>query len=216
MYHFVYQTRCLINGKIYIGVHSTNDLNDGYLGSGKALKKDIKAFGPEAFERTVLQLFSAPQDMYAKEAELVNQEFIEREDTYNLILGGGGGFSFINSKGLRAIPTAESTEESRAKARKVFVEKMQDPEFRQAWEARHKAGVDQYMATNPTPKFLGCSHTEEAKRKIGENSARAQQGQGNSQFGTRWITNGKDNKKIGKQDPIEAGWRAGRTISYSW
>ena len=37
MYHFVYETTNLINGKKYIGKHSTDDLNDGYLGSGKAI-----------------------------------------------------------------------------------------------------------------------------------------------------------------------------------
>jgi predicted GIY-YIG superfamily endonuclease len=32
-YHFVYITRHK-NGKYYVGRHSTDDLNDGYIGSG--------------------------------------------------------------------------------------------------------------------------------------------------------------------------------------
>ena len=33
------------NGKIYIGVHKTEDMNDGYMGSGKVLKRAIEKYG---------------------------------------------------------------------------------------------------------------------------------------------------------------------------
>ena len=36
---FIYKTTDLINDKIYIGVHGTNKLNDGYIGSGNSLKE---------------------------------------------------------------------------------------------------------------------------------------------------------------------------------
>ena len=34
--------------------------------------------------------------MNSKEAELVNEEFLKRDDVYNIKLGGEGGFDFIN------------------------------------------------------------------------------------------------------------------------
>ena len=39
MIHYVYEITNNINGKIYVGVHSTKDVNDGYMGSGKHLKQ---------------------------------------------------------------------------------------------------------------------------------------------------------------------------------
>lgn len=37
MKHFIYQTTNLIDGKWYRGKHSTKNVDDGYLGSGKLL-----------------------------------------------------------------------------------------------------------------------------------------------------------------------------------
>ncbi len=41
-YHFIYKTTNLLSGRYYIGMHSTNDLEDGYLGSGKKHRRTIK------------------------------------------------------------------------------------------------------------------------------------------------------------------------------
>lgn len=58
--------------------------------------------------------------------------------------------------------------------------------------------------------WKGKKHTEEAKRKIGEKNSLHQQGSGNSQYGSFWITNGIDNKKLRKNDLIPEGWYKGR------
>lgn len=89
-YNFVYQTTNITNNKIYIGIHSTNNLDDGYLGSGKRLNDSIKCHGVEKFKRVILEYFETREECYKREAELVTTAFINRDDVYNITEGGYG------------------------------------------------------------------------------------------------------------------------------
>jgi hypothetical protein len=59
------------------------------MGSGTLIRREIKKYGLDRFEKIILFQFDTEQEMLNKEAELVNREFISREDTYNIIVGGG-------------------------------------------------------------------------------------------------------------------------------
>ena len=48
-YHFIYKTTDTRNGNFYIGMHSTKNLNDGYIGSGTRLKHLIYKHGKEIY-----------------------------------------------------------------------------------------------------------------------------------------------------------------------
>ena len=87
-YNFTYQTKSLVNGKTYVGVHSTQDINDGYLGSGKALKRAIKKHGEGNFIREILCFFDTREEAFEEEAWLIDEEWVKSEDNYNLCLGG--------------------------------------------------------------------------------------------------------------------------------
>jgi hypothetical protein len=87
-HYIIYQTTNLINGKIYIGQHQTYNPNDEYLGSGKDLLKDIEIIGRKNFKRETLFDFDSFEEMNQKEREIVNEEFVSREDTYNVRVGG--------------------------------------------------------------------------------------------------------------------------------
>ncbi len=97
MKYTIYKITNKVNGKIYIGKHQTKDLTDNYMGSGKMLRRAQSKYGLENFVREILHVFDTEEEMNAKEAELVTEEFCMQEDTYNICVGGQGGFSYINS-----------------------------------------------------------------------------------------------------------------------
>lgn len=104
MKYIVYQTTNLINNKIYIGVHMTEnpDIWDFYLGDGcfankpssylnktQPFPKALTKYGVNNFKRDVLRIFDTEQEALKLEALIVNEDFIKRKDTYNITLGGG-------------------------------------------------------------------------------------------------------------------------------
>ncbi len=91
MHYTIYQTTNLLNNKIYIGAHETENPNDNYLGSGLTLKPAIKKHGNENFTKEILFICDSREEMYDKEAVVVNEAFVARDDTYNLKIGGCGG-----------------------------------------------------------------------------------------------------------------------------
>lgn len=96
MKFIVYCTTCKINGKIYIGVHKTENPNvfDGYIGNGlkigyniknpkTAFQHAVKKYGYSNFVRNTLFVFDNEEEAYLKEKEIVTLEFIRQKDNYN-------------------------------------------------------------------------------------------------------------------------------------
>jgi hypothetical protein len=157
MYHIIYETRNKINDKIYVGYHYTNDLNDSYLGSGKLIKISIKKYGKSNFERNILHIFLIKNEALEKELEIVNQEFVNREDTYNLKIGGEGGFDYINQK-LKNDP----------EYKKSFYEKVSKGILKSYKEGKSKG----WPCNKYRPSYWkGKSLSEIHKKKISENNA---------------------------------------------
>lgn len=85
MYYYVYKITNQINGKYYIGAHSTKKLDDGYMGSGKRIRYAINKYGVENFSKEILGFYNTKVEMYLAEKELVKLG----DDCYNLVEGGG-------------------------------------------------------------------------------------------------------------------------------
>jgi len=90
-YYYVYKITNLLNDKIYIGKRGCVCLPENdtkYMGSGILIIRAIKKYGIENFKKEIIKVFDLDEDAYLYEKELVNEEFINREDTYNIIEGG--------------------------------------------------------------------------------------------------------------------------------
>ena len=96
-YHFIYKTTNLVNGKWYMGMHSTSNLEDGYVGSGTFLWKSIKKYGRENFKMEIQEFFPDRRSLKEREIEIITEELLEDPMCMNLSLGGNGG-PFINDE----------------------------------------------------------------------------------------------------------------------
>ena len=92
-HYYFYKTINLVNSKYYYGVHQTTNLYDGYLGSGKLLKKAVKKYGRINFKKIILAIFDNKQEMYDYEKFFITEKIILDNQSYNLVSGGIGGIS---------------------------------------------------------------------------------------------------------------------------
>ena len=87
-YHYFYKITNNINNKFYYGIHSTNNLNDGYMGSGKRLHYAYKKYDIENFTKEILKFFNSRKEASDYEAEVVTETLVKKDDCYNVALGG--------------------------------------------------------------------------------------------------------------------------------
>ena len=84
-YHFIYKTTNVLNGKYYYGMHSTDNLNDGYYGSGRRLKRSLNKYGKENHKVEILEYLPNRESLINREKEIVNLNEIAKEDCMNLM-----------------------------------------------------------------------------------------------------------------------------------
>jgi len=93
-YYYMYQITHNESGQIYIGVRSSTqppEFDIKYMGSGTRLQNAFAVHGKHNFTKSILEQFDTSDVMYAREAEVVNEDFVARKDTYNVCVGGFGG-----------------------------------------------------------------------------------------------------------------------------
>jgi len=200
---YIYKTTCKVTKMYYIGMHSTNNLDDGYLGSGKRLRYSIRKYGNENHIKEILEYLPSREELILREIDIVNKVLLSDKLCMNLKEGGQGGFI-----------SEEHHRKMCENASKKTIENWKNPDYRNKTilNLSEKAKKRFNDGIAKIPNWVGKNHKESSKKLIGEKSSVNQTGNKNSQFGTCWITNGIDNKKIYKGDLIPNGWMLGRKI----
>ena len=201
-YHFIYKTTDTRNDNFYIGMHSTNNINDGYVGSGKRIINITYRYGKNILKFEILEFLTDKESLKKREYEIVNSDLIKDKKCMNLREGGEGGFNIdMSIKGYK-------------KKNWLLIN---DIEWCKNYKDKVSEGLkNAYKNGNKKicQSFKDKKHSIETKSKIGEKNSIKQKGEKNSQYGTIWITNGEKNKKIKIENiNIPDGWYKGRFIN---
>ena len=201
-HYLIYQTTNLVNGKIYIGKHETTNIEDDYFGSGKLIRAAINKYGLENFVKTILFELQNEEEMNLLEKCVVTQEFCDREDTYNINVGGDGGWSYVN---------ATYNYDKRVNNGKRWYQQLIDhPENTFAYKFKHMSDNEriEYLLKlsnslkqtwkNNGHNWLGKHHSDATKKKMKTTNAKhhPHSGKNNHMTGKHWYKD-PNSKKCG-------------------
>ena len=164
-HYLIYQIRNKLNGMIYIGQHQTENIDDGYMGSGIRIIRAIKKYGVENFEKTILFDCSSIEEMNAKEAEIVNEDFIARDDVYNIIEGGeNGSWQKVHQQNLHRLGGINAMKKNKIEHRRIWADfwNSLSIEEKNQWRQKHPKAMH-----NQSPFcWKGKHHSEQTKKKM--------------------------------------------------
>lgn len=149
MYHIVYKITNEVNKKVYIGKHSTSNINDGYLGSGVALKNAIKKYGKQNFTKRILKIFDDEESAYEYESRILTEAFIASSNTYNMTNKRSGSYA----GGKRSEETKK---------------KMSDAKKGRASRKGHKNSPEHRRKISESLRNAELSRSEEQKKRQSE------------------------------------------------
>jgi group I intron endonuclease len=92
-YHYVYVTTNLKNGKKYVGDHSTDNLDDGYLGSGNLFTEKVKEYGKNNFQKEIIEFFNTKIEAFKEQEKWINEHNTLVPNGYNISPTGGHNVS---------------------------------------------------------------------------------------------------------------------------
>jgi group I intron endonuclease len=149
----IYKTTNLLNGKIYIGKDTKNNIN--YLGSGKILNLAIKKYGRKNFKKEILEECNL-ETIDSKEIFWI-QYFNSRDPEvgYNIAEGGNGGDTISKN------PRRDEIRKNHSKVMKG----RSNPYATHPLSTETKLKISKSMSETNNPMY-GKSHTFLAKQKI--------------------------------------------------
>ena len=186
-YHLIYRTTNLKNNKIYVGKHSTKNPYDDYMGSGLKIVQAIKEDGIKCFVKEILYCFSDEKEAYLKEAEIVTKGFVNRDDTYNIAVGGNmvaGSWSGENAPWYGKHLSQEIRDKiSKALKRKYTYEKSGMYGKCHTQETKEKMSKNHADVSGEKNPMYGKSPSQETRDKISKANKGKFAGEKNPMYG---------------------------------
>jgi group I intron endonuclease len=137
-------------------------LDDGYFGSGRNLIKAFKKYGKENFKKEILEWFDWRCEGLQREAEIVNDEFVNRKDTYNLKTGGEQNILYSNE--LKAKMSSITKQQW---LNEEYSKHMKESQIGKYVSNETKLKISNAVKGEKNP-FYGKAHSEEFKNKMSE------------------------------------------------
>jgi hypothetical protein len=175
-FHYVYLTTNLINGKHYVGDHSTDNLDDGYLGSGNIINA-FKKYGKQNFKKEILEYFNERNEAFLNQEKYIKEYNTLVPNGYNISPMGGLGFNGCHSKETKekikqTLKGSKQSKETIEKRRKKLIGKKrtQETKFKMSkWQIGKI--LSEKTKIKISKSCIGRKFSEETKIKLSKSCA---------------------------------------------
>ena len=221
-YHFIYKTTNLLSGRYYIGMHSMDNLEDGYLGSGLYLKRSLNKHGKENHKLEILEFCTSREELKSRETEIVNLKEIAKKECMNLRVGGQGRENdhIITAETRKKMSESHKgqipwmtgkrhTQETRKKISNAGMGRVcKDETRKKISEAQKGHIVSKETRKRISESNIGNYHTDASKQKMSE----SHKGKILSEYHKQRISNATKNPSVETRYKQGSGKR-GKTLS---
>ena len=180
-YNYIYLITNQVNNKIYVGKHHTDNLDDGYMGSGKLIKKAIQKYGIENFTKEYLAFCDTEEKLNWFEKFYI-KKYKARESGYNLTDGGDGMIGYKHTDEYKKHMSALMSTLHKGSGNPMYGKNAEDYMTLEAIKEKHRKLSESNkgkhfmtverkqkiseMNKGKTSPMKGKHHTEEAKQKL--------------------------------------------------
>lgn len=189
VHHLLYRITCLVTSKYYIGIHSTKNTEDGYMGSGLLIGRSLRKHGVANHRFEVLERHLNRESLVLREIEVISEELLSDPLCLNIRPGGigGGGWDRVNNDPILKRKAQERSQSVQARLRAT------DQEWCSRSQAILKKALESAREKAHTPEAVA-----KMKRTISERDrTRPRQG---PQYDICWVNKGGEILKINKSE----------------
>ena len=157
IYRYIYKITCTTGSfkdKFYYGQHTTEDLNDGYKGSGILIKKYYKKY-PNDYIKEIIAFYDTEEELNDAERSIIHS-FLDNNMCLNIASGGHGGF------------TGNPTEETRTKISNTLKGRHPTEEAKNKMKesAKYRPPISEETRMKHRIAQLGRKYSDESKQKV--------------------------------------------------